>query len=62
MDREEGRPLAFSHTLEAQIGGQIAAGFAITGFYEDRFPEADADPLDDYLPAFIATRALKGTP
>jgi len=57
--REEGRPLEFSHTLEAQIGGQIAAGFVITGFFEDYFPEADEDPLDKYMPAFIATRAVK---
>jgi len=29
---ESGRPLEFSHTLEEQIGGQIAQGFVITGF------------------------------
>jgi SAM-dependent methyltransferase len=26
----------FSHTLEAQIGGQLKAGFAMIGFYESR--------------------------
>jgi SAM-dependent methyltransferase len=53
-DKDE--PLAFGHTLEDQIGGQLAAGFAITGFYEDR----DADhPLGKLLPTFIATRAVK---
>jgi ubiquinone/menaquinone biosynthesis C-methylase UbiE len=30
----EGIPLEFGHTLEDQIGGQISAGFVITGFYE----------------------------
>ena len=49
-------PLEFSHTLEEQIGGQIAAGFALTGFYEDADPET---PLSRYMPIFIATRAEK---
>lgn len=57
--REEGRPLEFSHTLEEQIGGQIAAGFMIAGFYEDYFPEEDEDPLDKVMASFIATRAVK---
>jgi hypothetical protein len=29
------QPLEFSHTLEAQIGGQIEAGFVISGFLEE---------------------------
>ena len=33
--RISNEPLTFGHTLEQQIGGQIAAGFVITGFYED---------------------------
>ena len=49
-------PLEFSHTLEEQIGGQIAAGFALTGFYEDADPET---LLSRYLPTYIATRAEK---
>jgi SAM-dependent methyltransferase len=57
--REEGIPFEFSHTLEAQIGGQIAAGFVITGFFEDNDEESDPNPLKRYMPAFIATRALK---
>jgi len=57
IDREE--PLQFGHTLEDQIGGQIAAGFAITGFYEDRSADLAEDPLGRYLPTFIATRAQK---
>jgi len=51
-------PLEFSHTLEEQIGGQIAAGFYITGFYEDYW----GDPknlFDNLMPAFVATRAIK---
>jgi hypothetical protein len=56
---EAGRPLEFSHTLEDQIGGQIAAGFVITGFYEDRDPDEQDNPLSKFMPVFIATRALK---
>ncbi len=56
---DAGEPLEFSHTLEGQIGGQIAAGFAITGFYEDRYADDASDPLSHFLPTFIATRATK---
>lgn len=52
-------PLEFGHTLDDQIGGQIAAGFQITGFYEDRFPETENDPLSSYIDTFIATRGIK---
>ena len=55
IEREE--PLEFSHTLEDQIGGQIDAGFVISGFYEDR--HGDDDPLAAYMPTLIATRATK---
>src|ERR687894_546036 len=54
---ERGEPLEFSHTLEDQIGGQIDAGFVISGFYEDR--HGDDDPLAAYMPTLIATRATK---
>ena len=46
----------FGHLLEDQIGGQIAAGFAITGFMEDYMPDA---PWAKYLPSKIVTRAIK---
>lgn len=50
------QPLEFGHTLEDQIGGQIDAGFVITGFYEDGWPGM---ALAEYMPIFIATRATK---
>jgi SAM-dependent methyltransferase len=50
------QPLEFGHTLEDQIGGQIAAGFVITGFYEDGWPGV---ALAEYMPIFIATQASK---
>jgi hypothetical protein len=38
------------------IGGQLAAGLVLLGFYED----IDADTiLGKHIPSFIATRALK---
>jgi SAM-dependent methyltransferase len=51
-------PLEFSHSLDAQIGGQIAAGFIIAGFYEDCWTD-EARLLNRYAPTFIATRAIK---
>ncbi|HTX73883.1 MAG TPA: class I SAM-dependent methyltransferase [Rectinemataceae bacterium] len=49
-------PLEFGHTLDDQIGGQIAAGFSIAGFYED---DRGGDLLDPYIKSFIATLAIK---
>jgi SAM-dependent methyltransferase len=50
--------LQFGHSLDAQIGGQIEAGFAIAGFYEDRWDEA-ATPLNRYMPTSMATLAIR---
>jgi SAM-dependent methyltransferase len=50
------QPLEFGHTLEDQIGGQIDAGFVITGFYEDSWPGV---AIDAYMPTYIVTRAVK---
>ena len=57
IEREE--PVEFSHTLEELIGGQLQAGFVITGFYEDACPTEDDDLLSQYMQPFFATRALK---
>jgi SAM-dependent methyltransferase len=53
---ERGDPLEFSHTLEDQIGGQVEAGFLISGLYEDRHRD---DPIAAYMPTYVATRAIK---
>lgn len=50
--------IEFSHTLESQIGGQIAAGFVIHGFYEDHWND-EATPLNKYTATSIATLAIK---
>jgi len=57
IEREE--PLEFSHTLEDQIGGQLDAGFLLAGFFEDAYGEEENDLLTNYMPTFIATRAVK---
>lgn len=58
---ERGEPFEFSHTLQDQIGGQLAAGFVITGFYEDAFDEQSDDPVSRFILDFIATRSVKVT-
>jgi SAM-dependent methyltransferase len=58
---ESGETLEFSHSLDAQIGGQMAAGFMIAGFYEDRWDRA-ATPLDRYMPTSMATLAFSPRP
>lgn len=54
MNKSE--PLVFGHTLDDQIGGQLAAGFVLTGLFEDSDPTS---ALSRYMPTYIATRALK---
>jgi SAM-dependent methyltransferase len=51
--------LEFGHTLEDQIGGQLEAGFLLTSLYEDKFGDAEHDPISKYMATFIATRACK---
>lgn len=47
--------LEFGHTLTDQIGGQLDAGFVITGFYEDNWP---GTVLANYTDSYIATRSI----
>jgi len=58
LDRLRGTdiPLEYSHTLAEQIGGQLDAGFVLTGFREARH---HAGPTADYMPGYFATRAVK---
>jgi SAM-dependent methyltransferase len=53
-----GEAMEFSHSLEAQIGGQLEAGFIIVGFYEDWWAD-DATPLNGLSPTSMATRAVR---
>lgn len=47
----------FSHTLEEQIGGQLQAGFRLTGLYEDTNGEGNLHRRN--IPSYIATRCVK---
>ena len=53
---EQDTPLEFGHTLADQIGGQLAAGFVLTGFYEDIDPDTI---LGRHIPSYLATKAVK---
>ena len=52
----KGPPLEWSHSLEAQIGGQLEAGFVLAGLYEDH---TNGHALGAIAPTYLATRALK---
>jgi len=47
--------IQFSHTIEEQLGGQLKAGLVITDLYED----TDNRGIGEYMPNYIATRAIK---
>lgn len=53
----DGEILEFSHSLDDQIGGQIAAGFHIVGFFEDTWEEAKQ--INYLFPTMINTRARR---
>ncbi len=53
-----GFPLEFGHTLQDQLGGQLQAGFVISGLYEDRNLHQDC-AISEYMPVFMATLAEK---
>ncbi len=48
--------IEYSHTMGAQIGGQLTAGFLLTHFAE---APHHADPTARYMPGYFATRAVK---
>jgi SAM-dependent methyltransferase len=54
--RRDKEPLEFGHSLDAQIGGQLAAGLYLAGFYEDRRP---GELLDEHIATFMSTLAIK---
>ena len=54
---DAGEALEFGHSLTDQVGGQLEAGLVLTDMYEDQW--GDGKAIDDFLPAFIATRAIK---
>lgn len=55
---DAGEAVSFGHTLDDQLGGQLAAGFVLTGFFEDTWV-GSPQPLHRFLKGYIATRARK---
>jgi SAM-dependent methyltransferase len=53
-----GEAMTWSHSLEAQIGGQLEAGFLLAGLYEDDW-DNEATVLNGYMPTSIATLAVR---
>ena len=53
-----GDAMTFSHSLEAQIDGQLRAGFLLAGLFEDDWSD-EATTLNRYMPTSIATLAIK---
>lgn len=51
--------MEYGHTLEDQIGGQLRAGFVITDMYEDVNRENTKTILENYIPIYMATKAVK---
>ena len=55
---QEGLAFVFGHTLQQQMGGQLAAGFILTDLYEDDW-DNKTTPLNRYTPVHLATLARK---
>lgn len=55
---QEGEPLEWSHSLQAQIGGQLEAGLLLAGLFEDGWLD-DSWLYAKKAPVAIATRAIK---
>lgn len=55
---QNGDGVQFSHFLEEQIGGQLKAGFRLTDLFDD-YDRPETGRLQEYAPAYIATRAVK---
>jgi hypothetical protein len=54
----ESLPYVFGHTIEEQMGGQLAAGFVICDLYEDGWDDTET-PLNKFTSLFMATLARK---
>lgn len=56
--RENGEAAEYSHSLEAQIGGQLEAGFILTNLLEGH-REKGTSPKAGLFPSYIATQSVK---
>ena len=55
--QEDDDGVQFSHTVAEQIGGQLAAGFTLTGIYGDTNGTGRLHELN--IESYIATRAVR---
>lgn len=55
--KKDKEALIWGHSWTKQIGGQLAAGFALTDLYEDDWN--GAEKIDAFMPSSMATRAIK---
>jgi SAM-dependent methyltransferase len=58
---DSGAMAEFSHSLDAQIGGQLDAGFVLAGLFEDTWTD-EATLLNRFAPVAFATWAVKPAP
>ena len=58
LPNDEG--VQFGHTMEEELGGQLAAGFVLTALYEDRDRPGGAE-IGRFLPQYMATLARKAS-
>jgi ubiquinone/menaquinone biosynthesis C-methylase UbiE len=56
--REHGEAAEYSHSMEAQIGGQLEAGFLLTHLLESHRVQGTS-PKAGRFPSYIATRDVK---
>ncbi len=49
----------FSHSLQSQIGGQLAAGFVLTHLFEDTDHDLPQAGRSRFMPTTFATRAVR---
>ena len=54
--RAQDRPAEFSHSLTDQLAGQMDAGFAIIGLYEDHHNDLK---ISEYIETYLATHSIK---
>lgn len=50
-------PIHYGHTLQDLIGEQLAAGFMLTGFYEDSWKGSSL--INEFINCYMATRSVK---
>lgn len=54
--KKEDRPAEFGHSLNDQLAGQLDAGFALIGLYEDHHTGLK---ISEHIETYLATRAVK---